>query len=138
MSTEEFRVPMPVLRAAVRTAAEATSYRHVARELGLTPTSTIDFATGETQPQDKTLIRLRDWYLRRAAQGESSPAAVDAAFSVLLEGLPAALAGRGAAQIAKIVKTLHAEYGAAEPPPWIPRILARPIPAGPPGREHRR
>jgi hypothetical protein len=116
-----------VQRAAVLRRAEATSWRQVASEIGCSPAAAMGFALNEKVQRSRTLAQIGNWFLKYAAVLGPPAAALDAAMAVILEGLPAALAARGVARVADVVRGLHEETGSTVPA-WVEGIRARPAP----------
>jgi hypothetical protein len=77
-----------VLRESVRRAVAASSLRTVAAQAGLTH-RTVGKFLGGTPPQEKTLRKLREWYVRHAADTpDLSKETRAAALAILLDGVP--------------------------------------------------
>jgi ADP-ribose pyrophosphatase YjhB (NUDIX family) len=113
-------VPVTVLRGALRHAAEETSYRHVAREVGLSARAVQLFVEGDSSPRARTLSRVRNWYLRRAAgdTSDTSRETAAAAIFVLLGDLPSPHRESTAAAMLDLIESIYREQRAA-PPRWL-------------------
>jgi len=113
-------VPVTVLRGALRHAAEETSYRNVAREVGLSARAVQLFVEGDSSPRARTLSRVRNWYLRRAAgdTSEASRETAAAALSVLLGDLPSPQRESTAAVLLDLIESIYRSHR-AEPPRWL-------------------
>lgn len=121
--------PVELLRAAVRRAAEASSYRRVAREAGLSPRALQMFVDAESLPRAKTLHRIRDWYVRRAAATEASEDSAAAALALLLHEVAGEPARAQAMDEAlDFFERLYAREK-VPPPAWIERLRRRRPPA---------
>ncbi len=113
-------VPVAVLRGALRHAAEETSYRHVAREVGLSARAVLLFVEGDSSPRARTLSRVRNWYLRRAAgdTSEASRETAAAAIAVLLGDLPSPQRESTAVALLDLIESIYRAHR-AEPPQWL-------------------
>lgn len=60
-------IPTEALRREVALARDASSLRHIAQEVGVTPMGLRAFILGEGTPQARTLRKLSDWYVRSAS-----------------------------------------------------------------------
>lgn len=95
--------------------------RTVAEQVGLTHRGLRLYITGESQPRQATVRKLRDWYVREAsARAGADETTVRAAIGVLLGGLPEGQKGRAAAQLIAVVRQAFSE-AKMEPPDWIGR-----------------
>ena len=113
-------VPVAVLRGALRHAAEESSYRNVAREVGLSARAVQLFVEGDSSPRARTLSRVRNWYLRRAAgdTSETSRETAAAAIFVLLGDLPSPHRESTATAMLDLIESIYREQRAA-PPAWL-------------------
>lgn len=113
-------VPVAVLRGALRHAAEESSYRHVAREVGLSARAVQLFVEGDSSPRARTLSRVRSWYVRRAAgdTSETSRETASAAILVLLGDLPSPHRENTALAMLDLIESIYREQRAA-PPQWL-------------------
>lgn len=87
---------VPTLRAAALRRIESTSLRHVAREIGVSPSGLDKFVNGAA-PYQKTRRKLEAWNIRRAARELSedpSPETVAGALRILAIFAPAAMRSR--------------------------------------------
>ncbi len=77
---------LPAIRIALARAEATTSLRHVAREVGLTPSGLRKIIEGEAAPYTRTMGKLQRWYAHQAAgtSEAGSSAAKESAWAVLL------------------------------------------------------
>jgi transcriptional regulator with XRE-family HTH domain len=115
---------------AIRTAATRhvaeTSLRHVAREIGMSPSGLSNFLQRVNTPYGKTRAKLLAWFSRSGwLHLDSSEAAAHAALSLLVNGLPAH--GREDAQrgIVELIRRAHADHHSVAPN-WLPRLSPDP------------
>lgn len=140
MTTAETAPPAPrrqtldQLRGAVCRAAERTSYRLVAGEIGLSPRAAQQFAEGKTRPRSRTVELVRAWEARQRAGADHAAIAV---VETLLAPLPHTVHAACAAAIAAVVVRLYREHGMT-PPGWAIRLTARPDPGRPSPARHER
>ena len=119
MAADRARVArLPVLRQAVAAAAEATSYRTLARELGLSPRTLQLFVDGESVPRARTLARVRAWYVRRGPSTDTSPDTAAAALGVLVRELPSPEREEAAAGVVALIESAFLRRE-AQPPAWL-------------------
>lgn len=112
------RVPIDKARQAAQRAVDATGLRHVAREIGLSPTGLQHFLKGG-EPYAKSLQKLGDWYIRQAAAGHSAERdTVEAALTLLLLSLPDAERGAARDQVLAVLREAHERTG-TPPPDWL-------------------
>lgn len=113
------RVPVEKARQAAQRAVDATSLRHVAREIGLSPTGLQHFLQGG-EPYAKSLQKLGDWYIRRAATAGHGAErdTVEAALTLLLLSLPDADRGAVREQVLAVLREAHERTG-TPPPDWL-------------------
>jgi transcriptional regulator with XRE-family HTH domain len=57
------------LRETIQRAVDATTLRAVAGEIGVSPQGLLNFLSGLQRPQPRTVQKLREWDLRRRANG---------------------------------------------------------------------
>lgn len=83
--------PTGTLRQAARLYVDATSLRHAARDIGMSPTGLRGFIDG-ADPYVKTTRKLTEWYIReiQSRNAELSRESAGAALSLLVKHLPAA------------------------------------------------
>lgn len=76
------RAALAPLRETVQRAVDATTLRAVAGEIGVSPQGLLNFLGGLQRPQPRTVQKLREWDLRRRANGRDdvgrTPAPPDA------------------------------------------------------------
>lgn len=121
---------LPVLRQAVAAAAEASSYRTVARELGLSPRTLRLFVEGGSVPRARTMARVRAWYVRRGASTDVSPDTAAAALGVLVRELPSPEREEAAAGVVALIESAFLRRD-AQLPAWLLALAARPASARP-------
>lgn len=111
-----------VLRAALRRAAEETTLRGVALQVGMTHAGLQRFIEGKTRPREATQRKLREWYLREAGNWTGlDEGTARAAISVLLEGLPAAEHDKAVAELAAVVRDAY-DRVKISPPRWLAKV----------------
>lgn len=111
-----------VLRAALRRAAEETTLRGVAEQVGMTHAGLQRYIEGKTRPREATQRKLREWYLREAGNWTGlDEDTARAALAVLLEGLPPAEHDRAIAELAAVVRDAYAR-GKISPPGWLAKV----------------
>jgi hypothetical protein len=104
---------------------ENTSLRGVAREIGMSPMGLRNFIRG-TDPYSPTLRRLRNWYVRYAAQRSGNVQMEDAtaAISVLVHDLDSVPRRRAALTVLDAVGLGYEESGVRKPA-WVLELRAR-------------
>ncbi len=126
MAAAEPAVPVSELRAWVAEAAARTSFNQVAKEVGLTTRTVIDFVNG-SNPHASSIRRYTRWfvqYLRDHGEGDLPAHAAGAAIDLLLEHLPPR---KRAAVRESLLGYLHSsarEAGVSEPG-WMREIRRR-------------
>ena len=109
------------LRAAVSYSVSATSLRHVAREVGMSPTGLQKFLSG-AQPFSKTRKKLALWYAR-SGQAPDRHSAL-AALEVLVQDLPPAERQEAMERILMVLEVWNQEK-ARGTSAWIPELLSQ-------------
>jgi hypothetical protein len=108
---------MDVLRESVRRAVAASSLRSVAAQIGVTH-RTVGKLLGGTPPQEKTLRKLREWYVRHAAETHDvSGEAIAAALELLMDGLPEKSRSETEQVLLDVLRQAHRKAG-TKPPEW--------------------
>ena len=81
--------PIGTLRQAARLYVDATSLRHAARDIGMSPTGLRGFIDG-ADPYVKTTRKLTEWYIReiQSRNAELSRESAAAALSLLVKHFP--------------------------------------------------
>ena len=111
-----------VLRAALRRAAEESTLRGVAAQVGMTHAGLQRYIEGRTRPREATQRKLREWYLREAGNWTGvEEGTARAAIAVLLEGLPPAEQDRAVAEMAAVVRDAY-ERVKISPPGWLAKV----------------
>jgi predicted phosphohydrolase len=92
------------LREAARLYVDATSLRHAAREIGMSPTGLRGFIDG-ADPYVKTTRKLTEWYVRELQNrsGELTTESASAAISLLLKHFPPAQREGVAAEVLEVL-----------------------------------
>jgi hypothetical protein len=82
--------PIETLRQAARLYVDATSLRHAARDIGMSPTGLRGFIDG-ADPYLKTTRKLTEWYIReiQSRHAELSDETATAALALLVQHFPA-------------------------------------------------
>jgi hypothetical protein len=107
-----------VLRESVRRASEATSLRAVADQIGLTHRSVRMFLDG-SEPRPATIRKLREWYVRHAAETHAvSEETAAAALALLFEEVPESIRDRATGDVLDVVRRAYREAG-MKPPGWV-------------------
>jgi hypothetical protein len=114
--------PVAVLRQAADRAVAHTSLRSVAEQVGLTHRGLSRFLGG-SDPRSATVLKLRAWYVRRAARaGAVTADTAAAALAVLVDGFASPERDRVAADIVGVLRFAYTASGGAAPP-WIRELL---------------
>ena len=118
----EWHLTVGRLREAVRLSVNATSLRHVARELGLTPHAVANFIDG-AHPRISTQAKLRQWYVRSAENTAVDSGTAGAALALLIGGIPdPALRDRVFGNVVEQIAVGYERSGSA-PPAWLQELL---------------
>lgn len=125
MSAPEPRVPTSRLRAAVAAAVERTSFREVAREVGISPMGIHRLLQG-SEPQQRTRLKLEAWFVRHseAARGEVDATTAAAALSILLHDLPPDRRDYVFHEALRFWRSMY-RSGRGELPEWLTSLQAR-------------
>jgi transcriptional regulator with XRE-family HTH domain len=128
METHDPSATIVRLREAVRTVAENTSLRKVAREIGMSASGLKKFLEGAA-PYSPTLRRLHRWYVQHSGvqRGHVEFAEADAALRVLLHDLTPDARRITADRMAECLRLGYAESGRAAPG-WIAELAPDPQP----------
>lgn len=122
MSASREGPPLDRMREALAARVEATSLRHVAREVGMSPTG-LQKVLGGADSYSRTRRKLERWYVREAARygGGLDAAAVSAALRVAVQDLTPA---RRRETLDRLMAELEAGYtGDGRPaPPWLAEV----------------
>lgn len=112
------------LREAARLYVDATSLRHAARGIGMSPTGLRGFLDG-ADPYMKTARKLAEWYVREAQNQPTQLTAETAvaALDLLTKHLPVARREAAAAELVAVLHR-HGTDGSAEPPGWLRELRA--------------
>ncbi|HET7228843.1 MAG TPA: hypothetical protein VFJ16_02440 [Longimicrobium sp.] len=107
------------LRQAARIYVDATSLRHAARDIGMSPTGLRGFIDG-ADPYVKTTRKLTEWYVReiQSRSGELSRDSAGSALSLLVQHLPAQQRGLTMLQILDLLDRRCRETSTARPA-WL-------------------
>lgn len=114
--------PLERVREALATRVEATSLRHVAREVGMSPTG-LQKVLGGADSYSRTRRKLERWYVRETARygGAVDAAAVTTALRVAVHGLPPA---RRHQALDRLITELENAYtaGGQAAPSWLSEV----------------
>ena len=104
------------LRQAARIYVDATSLRHAARDIGMSPTGLRGFIDG-ADPYVKTTRKLTEWYVReiQSRSAELSRESAGAALSLLVQHMPATQRGLTMLQILDLLDRRCRESNSARP-----------------------
>lgn len=106
------------LREAVRERVEATSLRHVARQVGMSPTGLRNFLAGGI-PYQKSRRRLFDWMHREdGAEAGLTTEGVSGSLASLVADLPPERRGAALEALVGTLRTLYDTHADAAPP-WL-------------------
>ena len=122
MPAKQTMVPVQVLREAVERQVEATSIRHVAAEIGMSPTTLYTFIREESQePYKKNHQKLLTWYVRfrREISGVDVHAAA-ASLELLTLHFPVRQRRNAQRQILELLEQLRREGVPA--PQWVSEL----------------
>lgn len=120
MASGEPRVPVSVLRNAVREAIATTSSRSVARDLGISAPAVNKFVAG-SEPRESTIRKLTAWYIRHRQQGGDATldsATAHAAIAFLLEHIPPQRRNDVRAALLQLIESKGTQAGASAPA-WL-------------------
>ena len=112
------RVSVESLRRATLKAADRTSVRQVARDVGMSPSGLQKFLSGAS-PYSATRTKLERWYVRSGRSPDSHSAL--AALEVLVQDLPPAERTQA---MSRLVEVVEKDRG-GRPPSWIKRLRSR-------------
>lgn len=116
---------IPQMREAVMERVERTSLRHVAREIGMSPSGLRKFLDGN-MPYTKTIHRLRRWYLQHVAEAREELSSEDAAAAlrVLVHDLPPPVQAQ---TVDAMLHCMEQSYSRSrrDIPPWVAEMRDR-------------
>lgn len=111
-------VRVHVLRNAILQASERRTIRAVAAEIGMSHSGLFSFLEGG-EPRASTLKKMQAWYVKHAVEPGSTDAdAVEAALTVLLDGIPEAEMPAARERVFTAIRESFKQSGAA-PPAWL-------------------
>lgn len=116
-----------IYREAAARAVEHWGLRPTARAVGMTAPGLQLFLDGST-PQQRTLKKLREWYLReqkKGAPGGPDLATIQSALDALLQGVPEPTRSRARAKLLRAAAWAYSEAG-IEAPAWLTEARRRP------------
>ena len=104
------------LRQAARIYVDATSLRHAARDIGMSPTGLRGFIDG-ADPYVKTTRKLTEWYVReiQSRSAELTRESAGAALSLLVQHMPAQQRGLTMMQVLDLLDRRCRETATARP-----------------------
>lgn len=123
MPSPELRASLDVIRRAAELACDASSLRAVAGQVGMTAMGLRAFLRREGKPQERTVRKLNQWYVRHVAgrvpEGEDE---ARAALIILTGFYPGASRSRAALRFLDVMEQEFRASGMA-PPPWRAGLL---------------
>jgi hypothetical protein len=110
------------LREAARSYVDATSLRHAARDIGMSPTGLRGFIDG-ADPYVKTARKLTEWYVREIQRrhGDLTGETASAAVSLLVKHLPLSRRDSAAAEVLDLLERQCRDAG-SNSPPWLAEL----------------
>jgi hypothetical protein len=112
------RLPVALLREAVRRAAESTSTHQVAEAIGMSQGGVRKLLAG-AEPHAATVLKLTSWYVRQAAHAHELDAdTAAAALALLVDAAPAGERESLRRALVRQMRDAHTR-GGAEPPAWL-------------------
>lgn len=120
MATPDRGVRIEAIREAARLAAEASSLRRVARQMGLSPMGLKNFLDGRS-PYAATRRKLTVWFVRHGTEGGVDEDVARGALSLMLQGLPDAGYEPGTQRLLAEVEDIHRTFG-TQPPAWVRQL----------------
>lgn len=110
------------LRTALRDRISETSFRTVAREIGMSPSGLHSFLGG-TSPQYSTIRKITGWYVRESRRdpGQAKVATMRAALDILVEHLPEKGRDEAIASILEAIQRATVD-GGVPVPNWLDRV----------------
>jgi hypothetical protein len=126
MASPKDGASVETLREAARLYVDATSLRHAARDIGMSPTGLRGFIDG-ADPYVKTTRKLTEWYVREIQNrnAELSSESASAALSLLVKHHPPSQREATVNQILEVVDRRCRETNTARPV-WLAEILDSP------------
>lgn len=127
MALQRDGAPIDTLRQAARLYVDATSLRHAARDIGMSPTGLRGFIDG-ADPYIKTTRKLTEWYIReiQSRDAELSHESATAALSLLVKHLPAGERERAAAEVLAVIDRRCRESSTPRPV-WLADLREGPL-----------
>ena len=118
-------VPIDRLRRTVAMQVQATSLRHVARRIGMSPTGLEKFLRG-AEPYAVVRRKLADWWGREGASpnAEVSAELAAEALTALVRDLPPDQRREAVAEMLDVLREAHQMDGSAEPA-WLRELEER-------------
>lgn len=118
-------VPIDRLRRTVAMQVQATSLRHVARRIGMSPTGLEKFLRG-AEPYAVVRRKLADWWGREGASptAEVSPELAAEALTALVRDLPPEQRRDAVTEMLDVLRDAHRLDGVAEPA-WLRDLRER-------------
>jgi len=111
------------LRQAARIYVDATSLRHAARDIGMSPTGLRGFIDG-ADPYVKTTRKLTEWYVReiQSRSAELSRESAGSALSLLVQHMPEAQRGLTMLQVLDVLERRCRETSTPRPV-WLVELM---------------
>jgi hypothetical protein len=118
-------VPLDRVRRTVAIQVQATSLRHVARRIGMSPTGLEKFLRG-AEPYSGIRRKLVEWWGREGlgAGAEVSTDLADDALTALVRDLPAAQRRAAMLEMLEVLRAAH-EMDGVPVPPWLDELARR-------------
>jgi hypothetical protein len=119
MALQRDGAPTGTLRQAARLYVDATSLRHAARDIGMSPTGLRGFIDG-ADPYIKTTRKLTEWYIREIQNrnAELSHDSATAALSLLVQHFPAGEREKTAGEVLAVIDRRCRETSTPRPA-WL-------------------
>ncbi|HEX5725376.1 MAG TPA: hypothetical protein VFX98_07905 [Longimicrobiaceae bacterium] len=116
-------VPLSVIFDALDAAVAASSQGEVARQVGLTSSGLKRLLQSRRPGWGQTELKLRQWYMRHAAEVGPDERTVRAALDVLLSGVTDEAARETA--IRKMLDAVERAHGKGSAPDWLVELRKR-------------
>ena len=126
MASPKDGASVETLREAARLYVDATSLRHAARDIGMSPTGLRGFIDG-ADPYVKTTRKLTEWYVREIQNrnAELSTESASAALSLLVKHHPSSQREATVNEILEVIDRRCRDTSTARPV-WLAEMLDEP------------